>query len=191
MTRKFLQDIRGQIASTLPDNTQGLITPVNHRALLTDFLDSITEVYAELIDQTVQVDFPVPTTFTPITNYDQAIGGATGLLELNQVNGTISSGPTAGYNYIIIAQIQFEADNNAGFEVGVAAGGTVVSFVRGITGRGPNNAVSGTVVVDVVGGAANTPVDLRIRNVDGGTENITINQVSLVSKLLPTESPGP
>jgi hypothetical protein len=191
MTRKFLDEIEGQINSTLPDNTTGLITPANHRTMLLDLLESTTPLIGELFSPTPVIGVQVGNTFQAITDYEQANGGDPTDLVLNAVAGTITSGPTDGWNYSILGQVQVEAGNGIGLEVGIAGAGVVQTFVAGITGRGAGNPVTGIVYADVFAGAPTTAIDLRIRNINGGTVSVDIVQSALRATLLPTQSAPP
>lgn len=192
MARKFLSQIRGQIASTLPDNTTGQITPANHRALLVDLIDSTTDLVGELFLPTPQNDVVIPTTFSQrVANYSQAIGGDPSFLVLDPVTGTITSGPISGFNYRVFGQIQIEAINGRSFEMGLAAGGIMFSFISGFIGRGVTRPVTASVVADIFAGDATTAVDMRVRTTESSSETVDIVQASLIAVLLPTETPPP
>lgn len=48
MTRKSMQELLTQVASTLPDNSTGTITPAVMRAMFTDFIQAIAPAYTSL-----------------------------------------------------------------------------------------------------------------------------------------------
>jgi hypothetical protein len=128
MSRRFLDDIRADIASQMPDNSVGLITPAIVRGLMRDVVDSTVEDIAFIYR-----------TGGPLVGYARTAAPALmpNLFDSNylaanmdsvttqQAAGTITLGTVAGRQYKGTLNITFEAANGTEVQTGLFIGGTL------------------------------------------------------------------
>ena len=190
MTRRFLDDIRADIASQMPDNTLGLITPAIVRNLLNDIIDSTIQDECGIVTSVPVAGFAVTTTFTPITTavFTQDIGGDGSFLTVNAAGGNITLSSTAGFAYSVVAAISFEAPNNDEIEIVVLVDGVPKPYSPLGTGRGNNRPV--TVYVDAIinPAPASALVQVGLRAPAGAT-TILIEDCVLGVTIQPTNNP--
>lgn len=195
MTRKFLQDIVGQIASTLPDNTTGQIIPANHRVLLNDLLDSSVQDEAAL-SSTAQtpVSVSIGNTWTTlsdalgVTIYDTTAGGDGEFLIPAQTAGTITGSATAGFSYNAKGAVQLDAANNVVIECALGLDGVPGDLIGSIIGTEGARQQGVYVERYVPSTPANAVFSLMLRAPAGTTSvDLVVRTFGLI--ILPTRNP--
>lgn len=187
MARLFLDTLKQNIATNIPDNAVGAVTPAIIRSIMTDIIDSTTNDEVEMWTSATVGPIALTGTYQDLLVFDTVEGGDAFLIP-NAPAGSITTGPSAGFSYRVIAQIQYTAGNNEQVEFVMAAGGIPFSFVSGYTT--PNNGAQVTALVDVFANSvpANTVVTLQAKALDG-TATINVLQSSFLMAILPTNNP--
>ena len=192
MSRKFLDDIRAEITSQMPDNNVGLVTPAIVRGIMQDIVDSTVEDVAFIYRtggplvgyaRTATAAL-LPTLFDAnylATNMD---GVAT-----QQAAGTITLGNVAGRQYKGTFNITFEGANGSEVQAGLFIGG-VLSPLWGAAASVPaaNRQVTITmpwyinksVASQVIGPALWLP---------NGAGTIDVTAVQFSCSIMPTNNP--
>jgi hypothetical protein len=136
MARIFLDDLRAQVGTTLPDNTTGLINPTDHRALLINVIDSTVPDECALTQSAPLVGLQLgPAWITPTSQFNGSLGGDGVFLKPNPVGGYVEGSTTPGFTYYILCETNIIAPNNG--SVSISAGlngipfGPIVTLVSG------------------------------------------------------------
>jgi hypothetical protein len=187
MARRFLDDIRADIATLLPDNTSGLITPAIVRSILTDIVDSEYSDEGGMTGGEV-LGVTVTGTPTPLSIFNTEIGALPGFITPNSGAGTITCSSTAGFTYSVYGVITFEADNNEPITLNITTDGIPRSVFSTGTGRGPGRPITLLVEGLVLSTPPNAVMQLTL-NSDGSTEQIDILSSAFFVTIDPTNNP--
>jgi hypothetical protein len=128
MSRKFLDDIRADITSQMPDNNVGLVTPAIVRGIMRDIVDSTTEDVAFIYRTGGPLtSYARTTTAALLPNLFDANYLATNMdgVTTQDAAGTITLGNIAGRQYTGTFNITFEAANGTEVQAGLFLGGVL------------------------------------------------------------------
>ena len=187
MTLKTIQDIKNQIAATMPDNTSGVITPAVLRAALLDMCDSLFSRAAVLYGSH-GAGLAQSITTTP-TNYPvlmpTAINNNPTLFTVNALTGLITAavggfGYTFSLNGVWSAAINTEVDAVL-FRNGVAYSRATMS--QSTTAGVQLRTMSATILAGGV--LANDVFEMRLSSPTGPV-SITFRSLDLTVSLNPT-----
>lgn len=196
MARKFLDVWQSEMESALADNTQGLITAANHRALLTDLKDSVIDDEAVLSGSVTQT-FSIDENWVNIADallagpemYDVVIGGDADFLQVNRALGTITGTSTAGFTYNAIAAIGIDAATNVVIEASIGLNSSPnTAFIGSIVGTGGAREQSIYVERYTLSAPSSAIYSLMVRAPAGAT-SITVTPRSFGAAIKPTNSP--
>lgn len=188
MTLKFIQDLKNEINSLLPDNSVGLITPATMRAVLQDMTDSLYSRAGALWrnDPTAvaQALTATPTNYPAIYDTQRAVDPAV-------VAATLAAGVVtpAVTGFGSTANISFTVDGANGRIVTavLAKNGTpIVNSRISVTCSGAGNKESASISIPVVGIAAGDNFTLLL-SVDTPA-SINVWQQTLLISINPTFS---
>ena len=142
MARKFLDDIRTQIAAIINDNVVGDISPADVRLCLNDMIDSLVsdEVAMTSPPTTIINTTTTPTEFPAVV--DQVIGTVPGFLVGNVTTARFECAATAGFSYTFRIFVEAEGAQNETLNFAITRGGVVVGETFEITTRGPGRATA-------------------------------------------------
>ena len=187
MARRFLDDIRADILSELPDNTVGAITPAIVRGILRDMCDSLAQDECALTSPPSAV---VNLTTTP-TEYpqifDAVIGGAPGFLVGNATTGRFELSPTPGFSYTFRYYLQAEGNQNAELNFNIVRDGVVVGETYEIIARGPGRGTASAAAWYELTGIANGTFGLALSS--PGSDTFTITNAFAIASIVPTNNP--
>ena len=188
MTFKLIQDIKNQIAATMPDNTTGQITPAILRATLLDMCDSLfarsATLYGSLGGGVAQSITTTPVNYPVLM--PNSINNNPTLLTVNSITGTIvpsvgGFGMTLGYNVVWQS-----GTNNVELDAAVFRNG--VRYARatlGQNGATQNKQNTGGFNIPVAGVVADDVFEVRLSSPQGPT-SITFYSMDFTVAINPT-----
>jgi len=188
MTLKTVQDIKNQIAATMPDNTTGQITPAILRASLLDMCDSLFSRSATLYGA---VPAGVAQSITTVpTNYPVLMSGVINnnptLFTVNALTGLITAA-VGGFGYTLSFNVTWmSGTNNVELDCAVYKNGAL--YTRGRmnqNGATQNRQNTGSFSVLVAGVVANDIFEIRLSSPQGPT-SITFYTMDFTVALNPT-----
>ena len=186
MTRKFLDQIKTDMETILPDNLTNEVSPADIRTVITDVMDSTKQDEGVISGGAVGVA-PLDGVFQSLASFDTEEGDDAIFLKLNAAAGQIQTASTAGYTYQISAKIAFDAGNN-NLEFTIGMNGTPIGFITRDEGAGNNDQVT----IQVGYFSRSTPADavftLMVRAVDGSA-NLNVVETALAAVIWPTNNP--
>lgn len=189
MTRRFLDDIRSDIVTLMPDNNIGAITPAITRGILTDMVDSTVQDEGAISANAPTLGIATTDSFTQLTTpYAQNAGGDGDFITPDQINGEITTSSTAGFTYSLIGSIAFEGSANDPFEFVILEDGSPVGFITRETGEGNNDPVSSYVRTLIDAAPADAVYSIGVRTPEGNN-TIDILDIELVAIIQPTNNP--
>jgi hypothetical protein len=187
MARRFLDDIRADLLTLLPDNVVGEISPADVRGILRDIIDSTVQDEAAMTSPpSVPLNLtPVPTEYPAI--FDASIGGLPGFLTPNPTTGRFELSPTPGFSYQVEFFIQAEGQQNAEVNINIMQNGVPVGESYEIVCRGPGRGVSTSARWIELSGLANMTYGIGISSPTSASISVT-NAFGL-AVIVPTNSP--
>lgn len=190
MTRRFLDDVRSDIATLFPDNAIGDISPADLRLVTTDMIDSTIQDECTIFGATPVVGHVTAATFEDITvGFTDTQGGDGVFLKPNAAGGTIVTNTVAGFTYLIWGGISVELANGIAVNFVLRkANGNLISVPIGVTGRGAGNPVSVQLRGLMNAAATDEAVSLAVQTPDGAS-TIDIQVQSLTAIIEPTNNP--
>ncbi len=188
MARRFLDDIRTDIANEMADNVLGDITPAIMRARLNDLIDSTIGDEADLFSTSSTAGIVLTGTFASLaTIYDAEAGGDGDFLNTAFAAGTITGTSTPGFTYTIAASITVMGANNEEIEFAIGINGVAGDFFATLVGDGLR-AYSVSLIGLDRSASASAVYTLMARASDGAA-TITVDAVRLVVVIQPTNNP--
>lgn len=140
MTIKSINELLAQANSTIPDNTAGLVDPVDVRQMFLDLLDTVSPAYGviSLASQAVALNTSAPVRIAP---FSTVAGVTAGLFDANLTNGTVTRtlNGVAGSTVQIIASGQVVGSNNSDITIRLFKNGVATPFVATVNAFGANN----------------------------------------------------
>jgi hypothetical protein len=187
MARRFLDDVRADVALLLADNIVGAISPLDVRTVLGDMIDSLTddEVGMTSPPSTVLALTPVMTEYPGI--FDASIGSVPGFIVPNVVTARMDLGPTAGFSYSFSLFIQAEAAQNAEMEFQISRDGVPIGESWIIIGRGPGRPVSAAAAWIELSAPANAEFGAVF--LSPGSDTFTLTNAFMLGVVKPTNNP--
>lgn len=187
MARRFLDDIRADLLTLLPDNVVGEISPADVRGILRDIIDSTVQDEAALTSppSTVLNLTPTPTEYPQI--FDAVIGGLPGFLVANAVTGRFELSPTPGFSYTFRYYLQAEGPQNAELNFNITRGGVVVGETYEIITRGPGRGTAAAAAWYEISGVANGTFGVALSS--PGSDTFTITNAFAIASIVPTNNP--
>ncbi len=188
MTRRFLDDIKEDIAQLWPNNITGAISPADLRGPVLDMVDSLKQDECELEGSAPTVGLALTGTFVSLTTvFDGESGGDGVFLKPDFANGVIVGATTAGFSYLITGDITVEANNNETIELVVGVNGVPTGFIGALTGNS-NNDLSVSISHFVRTSESDAVYTLMARAADGAA-TIDIQEASMIAIIWPTNNP--
>lgn len=188
MTRRFLDDVRTDIATLFGNNITGEISPADLRSVTIDMLDSSIADEAELFSTAETVGLVLDGTFTSLaTIYDAEEGDDGNFLNTAFSLGTVTGTGTAGFSYTVRAAITIEAGNNEVIEFSVGINGVADPYFATLVGDGTKDQSVSIGAFDRSAASASV-YTLMARAVDGSA-TVTVSAVRLVVIIQPTNNP--
>ena len=187
MARRFLDDIRADIISLLPDNTVGSITPAIVRGLLNDIIASTVqdEVAMTSPPSTVLNLTPTPTEYPQI--FQAAIGNVPGFLTGNFTTGRFECSATPGWSYRFEFYLQAEGGQNNELGFQIMRNGVVVGERFEIITRGAGRGVTASAAWYEISAPANATYSIAISS--PGSDTFTITNAFALAAIVPTNNP--
>ena len=188
MSLKFIQVIKNEINSLLPDNTSGLITPATLRTVLQDMTDSLYSrsgaLFRAAATAVAQALTTTPTSYPAIYDTLRAVDPA--VVDGNLVAGSVTPQVT-GFAAYVTDSITVDGANGRVVSAVIAKNGVdIVSSRISVTCSGAGNKVSATGTVPVIGVVAGDIFTLKL-SVDTGA-SINVWQQLLQVQVVPTFS---
>ena len=190
MTRRFLDDIKADIATLMEDNTTGDFLLAQDRQLRIDMIDSTINDECVLLASTPVASIPTTVGWTILGTgvYDTATGGDATFLKANLVAGTIVSNTTPGFTYSAEGFVSFEGANNAAYEFAIGRNGTPSLLVTKTTGSGPGDPSNAYFQALDLSALADTSFSIMCRTPDG-VNTMDLAQCYFVLTVKPTSNP--
>jgi len=193
MTRKLISTLRAQLASTMPDNLVGAITPAIQRALITDMFDSMVPAFGAMYSVGSQGGIALPAAGAVLKGFYTADEqSAAGAFVFNRTNGTIQI-PAGFEAYRFQFKFQIDIDglpNNANVTIGVGLNGALSAIEM----TQESNANGSRMTFSAFGANVNALPPNSLVSIFGsctGSPNVTVAAASLSAILNPTESALP
>jgi len=185
---KFIQDIKSQINSTLPDNSVGQITPAIMRAMLQDMTDSLYSragaLFRSAATAVAQALTTTPTNYPGIYDTTRAVDPA--VIAANLVAGTVVPAVT-GFGCTATIGITVDGANGRVVTAALAKNGVVsVSSRVSVTCSGAGNKVTASADTPIIGVVA-ADIFTLVLSVDTAV-SINVWQQALVVNVNPTFS---
>ena len=188
MSLKFIQVIKNEINSLLPDNTSGLITPATLRTVLQDMTDSLYNrtgaLFRAAATAVAQALTTAPTNYPAI--YDTGLAADPAVVSNNLVSGLVTPQVTGFGCYVTVSLTADGANGRVVTAQAAKNGVQIVSSRVSVSCSGAGNKESGTITIPVVGVVAGDIFTLLL-SVDTGA-SINIWQQVLQVKVVPTFS---
>jgi hypothetical protein len=188
MTRKFLVPLRTEIATLIPDNTTGLVSPADVRTMLTDVLDSAVNSDAFYASNTVSPGFAItnagaiPPAPSPVSSVE-----APTFVNVDPGTRVFAVGaPCVGFSLLVQCQCTVGAPNNVDMSLELFASGISTIFSAEITGTGTGNPATMSFSAYIQHAVAGT-LDMRLRSLTGNT-TVDVQNSSMAVIILPTET---
>lgn len=188
MTRKFLVPLRTEIATLIPDNTTGLVSPADVRTMLTDVLDSAINSDAWYASGTLSAAFPITAVGAiPPAPSPQSGNEAPTLVVVNPGTRVFTVGaPGVGFSLLVTCNCTVGAANNTDMSLEMFVNGIASIFSAEITGTGVGNPATMSFVGYIAHAVAGT-IDMRLKSLTGNV-SVDILNSSMSVVLLPTET---
>ena len=188
MARRFLDDIRSDIASQFADNSNGNISPADLRSVTVDMLDSSVQDECDIFSTAPTVGLVLNGTFSDLTTiYDGQEGGDGLFLIPSFASGMVAGTSTPGFTYVVIADITVEASNNEEIDFSIGINGVATGFIGSVVGDGMRDQSVRVENLDRTA-PASAVYTLMARAADGAATP-TIQDVILRVIIVPTNNP--
>lgn len=190
MTRRFLDNVRADIATLLADNTTGDITAPIMQGVLLDMIDSTIQDESAIASNTPSLAVATAIAWQPLTTgiYDVSTGGDATFLILDVINGTVTTSATAGFSYSFEGKVSFtDINSNTPIEFSILKNGVQVGFIAALTGGGGTRPRSTAFSHINLSAGANDVYTIGIQT-PNGVSSIDIVSVGLSATILPTNN---
>lgn len=189
MARRFLDDIRADIASRIADNDVGAIDAADVRTPLLDMMDSVITDEATLDVDTGKIDLSTTTAWATYATYDSSAGDDGDFLKINQGAGTVTGSSTAGFSYLITASMSAIFPPARAMNVSVGVNGNPVGFIAGAPGDGAGDPVTLSTTFFVRSAGSNDVFSLLWQTDQAITSNVDVPDARLTVVIWPTNNP--
>lgn len=187
MTRKFLDEVRADIDTTLI--TGGDTTAPKLAQLLNDVIDSsVQDECAIYSTASGSVDITNAWTKVNSTTYSADTGEVPGFLFPDFANGQIAVSPTAGFTYSVTATLVMQGDTNDRYDLTIFEDGVKVPVEVSGTGDGTNDPITLQVRWYVKSAPANGVYAMFVKS-QNASDTITVDQAILAVTIQPTNNP--
>ena len=183
MTRKYSDDIRAEIATLVPDNTTGQVTPAGVRQILNDIVDSFTQAWA-VLRRTADIPVNLTTTPTKLVIFDEVLITSPELVA-SAANDTIRAVRPGFYNFNFTCSIS--GSNNFDVAVELMRNGTSTFWRALQTATGTGNRVELTLNGAVASLVDNDEFSIYV-SVLSGVDNATFYDTQLIMGTVQTDS---
>jgi len=187
MTRRFLDNIRADIATQLADNPTGDITAAIMQNLLLDMIDSTIQDEGAITGGSV-LDIALTNAWQLLDIFDTNVGGDGDFITPSAGTGVIVTSDNAGFSYQINAQLSFVTDNNRDYEFSILQDGVEIGFLSSQTGTGAGDTQSIYLSTFVKSAPADAQYSIGARN-NGTTGDLDVIASSITVIIVPTNNP--
>lgn len=187
MTRRFLDNVRSDINTTIVVNATGDIGADDLRPLLIDTIDSCVIDQSRLIKNVPEASVPVTTVYTSPISYTIEEGGDGLFLKMNLVAGTITSNVTEGFTYNAGMWISFVGVNNIRYDASFLVDGSPVGIEVSGIGFGAGDPTLLTLTGTVLATPSNSVFEIGLKAESAG--DIEILSATLRLDIVPTNNP--
>jgi len=182
MARLPFSTLSSNIATLLPDNTTGEISPADVRAVATDLADTFRPAAHALLRPTPAAQ-ALTTTDATLTVFDTARGvGETGIVIPNIANSTLEAALVGAYRADFTATL--EGPNNDDVVLSLYRNAVATGIAGEISLRGASNPVALTFSFYTTTAAVNAvyTISARLRT---GSSNVTFSNVGFALSWVP------
>ena len=186
MPYKTIMALREQIGTMFPDNTTGLITPVQVRDMFKDIVDTFSPGYGILSADAITL---VALGITPQTVFYEQVLAETDVYSCDFALGTISrlsmDLPSTVNRVSFYADVAAPTGDEVVFslfrdQTDIPGGGTV-------SGQGLGNVVQGAFTISTTAeDDLSHTYDIRATKVSGGADNVELANVRFILEYIPT-----
>ena len=188
MSRKFLDDVRAEVAALINDNIVGDITPADVRVCLNDMIDSLVsdEVAMTSPPSTVLNTTVTPTEFPAV--FDAVINSVPGFLIGNVVTGRFELSATPGFSYTFRLFVEAEGQQNDELTFNITRNGVIIGETFEIVTRGPGRATAASAAWFELSAPASATFGVVFSSPNGpGT--FTVTNCFMIAVIIPTNNP--
>ncbi len=189
MTRRFLDDVRGDLTAQLATGNQTPAPALN--LLLLDVIDSTIQDEAVIASNTASPAVPTAIAWAPLTTgiYDVETGGDAEFLKIDLINGSVTTATTGGFTYKIDGNISFDdVASNTPIEFSVLADGVQVGFIAALNGGGSSRPRTASFSHVALSAGADTVFTIGVQT-PNGVNTIDIASIALSVTIQPTNNP--
>ena len=192
MTRKYTDELKSELTTTLPDNSTGLITPALLRGVIEDVIDSLRPAWAGIRadHSAAPVSFATSATWTKINAAGLwTVGGQSDNSEFSYdlVNGELVT-KFANYNHLCQAAINFAGTTNVEYQFSLAMNGVPLGTLVSVDGDGAGRILQAADMAIIISTAVNDRISLMVRS-PGGASSIQISQADVFGQMQTTRYP--
>jgi len=187
MTIKSTNELLAQADATLPDNNTQLITPAAIRAMIKDFIDTVSPAYGGInITSSLYAVTAAPAKLSPWTAITtQTAGYYAASAALGEVTRAIASASLAGATDFITIGGGVQGANNANLTLELYKDGLATGLKASVTCTGPTETVGFNIAGLQYKGGADAVYDLRA---NGPAGNYTLVNVAMIMQAQPVRS---
>ena len=191
MTRKFLDTLKTEMSGVgrIEDNTTGLVSPADVRAVLTDIIDSTVQDEASLKSTAVSTGYTMPDAYAVIGGsgvYDAETGDDGDFLNNDLTAGTITGTSVAGYSYVVDASITLSNVANGRPIILAITSDDVVTDETSVVGAGADP-ISRSWRRFIQTASADETFAIAAYD-DSGASTCDINSINLTVSIVPTRN---
>jgi len=191
MTRKFLDTLKTEMSGVgrIEDNTTGLVSPADVRAVLTDIIDSTVQDEASLKSTAAFTGYSMPATYAVIGGsgvYDAETGDDGDFLNNDLTAGTITGTSVAGYSYVVDASITLSNVANGRPIILAITSDDVVTDETSVVGAGADP-ISRSWRRFIQTASADETFAIAAYD-DSGASTCDINSINLTVSIVPTRN---
>lgn len=187
MTRRFLDDVRGDVTALLV--TGGNTTAPQLSGLLIDTIDSSIQDECSIASTAPTANLATTAAFVPLSVYGEEHGGDGSFLTPSFTNGVVTTSPTAGFTYSISCIVTIEdLQNGIPCEFVVMQNGVPEGLAFALTGDGSNDPVTITIRHLINAAPANAVYSIGIRT-PNGANSLDVVAIEMIAIIHPTNNP--
>lgn len=187
MARRFLDDIRTEITTRIPDNDVGAIDAADVRTPVLDLIDSVVTDEATLDVDIGKTGLAVGTSFVTYADYDSSAGDDANFLKINQAGGFVQGTSTAGFSYLMVVSMSAIFAANRVLDIAVGVNGVETGFIASSAGQGVGDPVFLTTTFFVRSAGSNDDFSL-VWKADAAT-TVDVTDARLTTVIWPTNNP--
>lgn len=187
MARRFLDDIRADIATLLADNTTGDISPADLRLVMLDIISSTIQDECLIVSTAPTLGISLTDSFSVLNVFQDSVGGDLEFLKPNVNNGSIVLSATPGWSYNIRAAVSLTANQNELVEFCILRDGVPALHRPDVNGAGGSRANSVVIFGSTLSNTANEVIQIGARAVDGSGD-IDVQDAILEVTIMPTNN---